>query len=156
MRLHAVENGSVDQQADDHAASATASPTRCSWSLTASARALGVHYAQLLSDNRSNYASCDFAKWLEGAGMYHVRTPGHLLTQGKIERGIRHEGPHSVRQLSLPGDFEAHMSYHESLRNLKTMRHPIRPWPKPPCFNVERINTKRSDGHDCGAKANAS
>ena len=46
-----------------------------------------VHKPRLLSDNGSSYVSGDLAKWLEGAGMHHVRgAPCHPQTQGKIER----------------------------------------------------------------------
>ena len=57
--------------------------------LTASgcASARVVHKPRLLSDNGSSFVSSDLAKWLEEAGMEHVRgAPRHPQTQGKIER----------------------------------------------------------------------
>src|SRR5262245_29866074 len=100
--------------------------------LTASgcAAARVVHKPRLLSDNGSSYVSGDLARWLEDAGMHHVRgAPSHPQTQGKIER--RHQTLKNrilLENYYLPGDLKAHINrfiehynhrrYHESLQNL--------------------------------------
>jgi putative transposase len=100
--------------------------------LTASgcASARVVHKPRLLSDNGSSYVSADLAKWLEGAGMAHVRgAPNHPQTQGKIERWHQTlKNRILLENYYLPGDLKAHIDrfiehynhrrYHESLRNL--------------------------------------
>src|SRR5678816_176666 len=100
--------------------------------LTASgcASARVVHKPRLLSDNGSSFVSSDLAKWLEEAGMEHVRgAPRHPQTQGKIERWHQTlKNRILLENYYLPGDLEAHIArfvehynhqrYHESLRNL--------------------------------------
>jgi putative transposase len=100
--------------------------------LTASgcAAARVVHKPRLLSDNGSSYVSGDLAKWLEDAGMGHVRgAPNHPQTQGKIERWHQTlKNRILLNNYYLPGDLEAHIDrfvdhynhhrYHESLQNL--------------------------------------
>ena len=100
--------------------------------LTASgcASARVAHKPRLLSDNGSSYVSGDLAKWLEEAGMGHVRgAPNHPQTQGKIERWHQTlKNRILLENYYLPGDLEAHVDrfvehynhqrYHESLRNL--------------------------------------
>ena len=100
--------------------------------LTASgcASARVVHKPRLLSDNGSSYVSADLAKWLEDAGMGHVRgAPNHPQTQGKIERWHQTlKNRILLENYYLPGDLKAHIDrfvdhynhrrYHESLRNL--------------------------------------
>ena len=100
--------------------------------LTASgcASARVVHKPRLLSDNGSSYVSGDLAKWLEDAGMDHVRgAPNHPQTQGKIERWHQTlKNRILLENYYLPGDLEAHIDrfvdhynhrrYHESLQNL--------------------------------------
>ena len=100
--------------------------------LTASgcASARVVHKPRLLSDNGSSYISGDLAKWLEDAGMHHVRgAPRHPQTQGKIERWHQTlKNRILLENYYLPGDLEAHIDrfvehynhrrYHESLQNL--------------------------------------
>ena len=100
--------------------------------LTASgcASARVVHKPRLLSDNGSSYVSGDLAKWLEDAGMDHVRgAPNHPQTQGKIERWHQTlKNRILLDNYYLPGDLKAHIGrfvdhynhlrYHESLRNL--------------------------------------
>ena len=100
--------------------------------LTASgcASARVVHKPRLLSDNGSSYVSGDLAKWLEDAGMDHVRgAPYHPQTQGKIERWHQTlKNRILLENYYLPGDLEAHIDrfvehynhrrYHESLQNL--------------------------------------
>jgi putative transposase len=100
--------------------------------LTASgcASARVAHKPRLLSDNGSSYVSGDLAKWLEGAGMDHVRgAPNHPQTQGKIERWHQTlKNRILLDNYYLPGDLEAHIDrfvehynhqrYHESLQNL--------------------------------------
>ena len=89
-----------------------------------------VHKPRLLSDNGSSYVSGDLAKWLEQAGMHHVRgAPCHPQTQGKIERWHQTlKNRILLENYYLPGDLEAHIGrfvdhynhrrYHESLQNL--------------------------------------
>ena len=89
-----------------------------------------VHKPRLLSDNGSSYVSADLAKWLEEAGMNHVRgAPCHPQTQGKIERWHQTlKNRILLENYYLPGDLEAqlkafvehynHHRYHESLDNL--------------------------------------
>jgi putative transposase len=89
-----------------------------------------AHKPRLLSDNGSSYVSGDLAKWLEEAGMRHVRgAPCHPQTQGKIERWHQTlKNRILLDNYYLPGDLEAHIGrfvdhynhlrYHESLRNL--------------------------------------
>src|SRR6476620_6892217 len=100
--------------------------------LTASgcASARVVHKPRLLSDNGSSYVSGDLAKWLEGAGMGHVRgAPNHPQTQGKIERWHQTlKNRILLENYYLPGDLQAHIDRfvehynhrrsHESLQNL--------------------------------------
>ena len=100
--------------------------------LTASgcASARVVHKPRLLSDNGSSYVSGDLAKWLQDAGMHHVRgAPHHPQTQGKIERWHQTlKNRILLENYYLPGDLEAqinrfvehynHSRYHESLKNL--------------------------------------
>ena len=100
--------------------------------LTASgcASARVAHKPRLLSDNGSSYVSGNLAKWLEGAGMDHVRgAPNHPQTQGKIERWHQTlKNRILLDNYYLPGDLEAHIDrfvehynhqrYHESLQNL--------------------------------------
>ena len=100
--------------------------------LTASgcASARVVHKPRLLSDNGSSYISGDLAKWLEDAGMDHVRgAPCHPQTQGKIERWHQTlKNRILLENYYLPGQLEAqidrfvdhynHRRYHESLQNL--------------------------------------
>ena len=100
--------------------------------LTASgcASARVVHKPRLLSDNGSSYVSGDLAKWLEDAGMHHVRgASNHPQTQGKIERWHQTlKNRILLDNYYLPGDLEGHIDrfvehynhrrYHESLRNL--------------------------------------
>jgi len=100
--------------------------------LTASgcASARVVHKPRLLSDNGSSFVSSDLAKWLEEAGMEHVRgAPRHPQTQGKIERWHQTlKNRVLLENYYLPGDLEAqidrfvehynHRRYHESLQNL--------------------------------------
>ena len=88
------------------------------------------HKPRLLSDNGSSYVSGDLAKWLEEAGMDHVRgAPNHPQTQGKIERWHQTlKNRILLDNYYLPGDLEAHIHrfvehynhqrYHESLQNL--------------------------------------
>src|SRR6185436_17828278 len=73
----------------------------------ASARVL--HKPRLLSDNGSSYVSGDLAKWLEGAGMAHMRgAPNHPQTQGKIERWHQTlKNRILLENYYLPGDLEA-------------------------------------------------
>ena len=89
-----------------------------------------AHKPRLLSDNGSSYVSGDLAKWLEEAGMRHVRgAPRHPQTQGKIERWHQTlKNRILLDNYYLPGDLEAHIGrfvdhynhrrYHESLQNL--------------------------------------
>ena len=89
-----------------------------------------VHKPRLLSDNGSSYISGDLAKWLEDAGMDHVRgAPCHPQTQGKIERCHQTlKNRILLENYYLPGDLEAnidrfvdhdnHRRYHEGLQNL--------------------------------------
>ena len=89
-----------------------------------------VHKPRLLSDNGSSYVSADLAKWLEEAGMNHVRgAPCHPQTQGKIERWHQTlKNRILLENYYLPGDLEAHIDrfvdhynhrrYHESLKNI--------------------------------------
>jgi putative transposase len=89
-----------------------------------------AHKPRLLSDNGSSYVSGDLAKWLEDAGMRHVRgAPRHPQTQGKIERWHQTlKNRILLENYYLPGDLEAHVDrfvdhynhrrYHESLQNL--------------------------------------
>src|SRR5215211_6231753 len=89
-----------------------------------------VHKPRLLSDNGSSYISGDLAKWLEDAGMHHVRgAPRHPQTQGKIERWHQTlKNRILLENYYLPGQLEAqvgafvehykHQRYHESLGNL--------------------------------------
>ena len=89
-----------------------------------------AHKPRLLSDNGSSYVSGDLAKWLEDAGMGHVRgAPNHPQTQGKIERWHQTlKNRILLENYYLPGDLEAHIGrfvdhynhrrYHESLQNL--------------------------------------
>jgi len=100
--------------------------------LTASgcASARIVHKPRLLSDNGSSYITEDLTKWLEDAGMDHVRgAPCHPQIQGKIERW--HQTLKNRIQLEnyyLPGNLEGHIHrfgehfnhrrYDESLQNL--------------------------------------
>jgi putative transposase len=89
-----------------------------------------LHKPRLLSDNGSSYVSADLAKWLEDAGMRHVRgAPSHPQTQGKIERWHQTlKNRILLENYYLPGDLEAHIGhfvdhynhhrYHESLQNL--------------------------------------
>jgi len=100
--------------------------------LTASgcASARVAHKPRLLSDNGSSYVSGDLARWLEDAGMHHVRgAPSHPQTQGKIERWHQTlKNRILLENYYLPGDLNAHIDrfvehynhrrYHESLRNL--------------------------------------
>ena len=100
--------------------------------LTASgcASARVVHKPRVLSDNGSSYISGDLAKWLEDAGMHHVRgAPRHPQTQGKIERWHQTlKNRILIENYYLPGQLEAqiarfvehynHRRYHESLQNL--------------------------------------
>src|SRR5213083_3418908 len=100
--------------------------------LTASgcASAHVMHKPRLLSDNGSSYISGDLAKWLEEAGMHHVRgAPCHPQTQGKIERWHQTlKNRILLENYYLPGDLDAHLDrfvdhynhrrYHESLQNL--------------------------------------
>jgi putative transposase len=100
--------------------------------LTASgcASARVAHKPRLLSDNGSSYVSGNLAKWLQEAGMHHVRgAPSHPLTQGKIERWHQTlKNRILLENYYLPGDLETHISrfvehynhsrYHESLHNL--------------------------------------
>jgi putative transposase len=100
--------------------------------LTASgcASARVVHKPRLLSDNGSSFVSSDLAKWLEEAGMEHVRgAPCHPQTQGKIERWHQTlKNRILLENYYLPGQLEAqidrfvehynHRRYHESLKNL--------------------------------------
>jgi putative transposase len=100
--------------------------------LTASgcASARVSHKPRLLSDNGSSYVSGDLAKWLEAAGMDHVRgAPCHPQTQGKIERCHQTlKNRILLENHYLPGDLKGHIGrfvdyynhhrYHESLQNL--------------------------------------
>jgi putative transposase len=100
--------------------------------LTASgcASARVAHRPRLLSDNGSSYISGDLSKWLQDAGMHHVRgAPNHPQTQGKIERWHQTlKNRILLENYYLPGDLEAHIDrfvdhynhhrYHESLQNL--------------------------------------
>ena len=100
--------------------------------LTASgcASARVVHKPRLLSDNGSSYVSGDLAKWLQDAGMHHVRgAPHHPQTQGKIERWHQTlKNRVLLENYYLPGDLEAqinrfvehynHRRYPESIGNL--------------------------------------
>jgi putative transposase len=100
--------------------------------LTASgcASARVVHKPRLLSDNGSSYVSGDLAKWLEDAGIGHVRgAPNHPQTQGKIERWHQTlKNRILLDNYYLPSELQTHIDrfvehynhrrYHESLRNL--------------------------------------
>ena len=89
-----------------------------------------AHKPRLLSDNGSSYVSGDLAKWLQDAGMDHVRgAPNHPQTQGKIERWHQTlKNRILLDNYYLPGDLKAHIGrfvdhynhrrYHESLQNL--------------------------------------
>jgi transposase InsO family protein len=89
-----------------------------------------VHKPRLLSDNGSSFISGDLAKWLEEAGIKHVRgAPCHPQTQGKIERWHQTlKNRILLENYYLPSQLEAqidrfvdhynHHRYHESLRNL--------------------------------------
>ena len=88
------------------------------------------HKPRLLSDNGSSYISCDFADWLDGKGMDHIRgAPHHPQTQGKIERWHQTlKNRILLENYYLPGDLEHQIKafvdhynnrrYHESLRNV--------------------------------------
>jgi len=88
------------------------------------------HKPRLLSDNGSSYIASDLAKWLDDAGLDHVRgAPCHPQTQGKIERWHQTlKNRILLENYYLPGDIEAHIErfvehynnkrYHESLKNL--------------------------------------
>ncbi len=46
-----------------------------------------AHRPRLLTDNGSSYIAGDWAEWLDGRGMVHIRgAPRHPQTQCKIER----------------------------------------------------------------------
>jgi putative transposase len=89
-----------------------------------------VHRPRLLSDNGSSYVSADFARWLDGQEMDHVRgAPYHPMTQGKIERWHQTlKNRILLENYYMPGDLEAqieafvanynHQRYHESIGNL--------------------------------------
>ena len=89
-----------------------------------------VHRPRLLSDNGSSYVSADFARWLDGQEMDHVRgAPYHPMTQGKIERWHQTlKNRILLENYYMPGDLKAeieafvanynHLRYHESIGNL--------------------------------------
>ena len=89
-----------------------------------------LHRPRLLSDNGPSYIAGEFADYLDGKQMDHVRgAPFHPQTQGKIERWHQTlKNRLLLENYFLPGDLEHqieafvehynHKRYHESLDNV--------------------------------------
>ena len=89
-----------------------------------------AHRPRVLSGNGSSYISADFATWLDGKGMQHVRgARHHPQAQGEIERWHQTlKNRILLENYYLPDDIERqvaafvarynHARYHESLGTL--------------------------------------
>ena len=100
--------------------------------LTASgcASARVVHKPRLLSDNGSSYVSGDLAKWLEDAGMHHVRGAPHHPADPGQDRALASDAqePHPARELLPTGrPRSAHRSLRRALQSPPLPREPAEP-----------------------------